>query len=203
MGAEEQSWDDELDEGQPDPALEAQLPPGARKHLRQVEKDLKAERDARAADREKLLRYERRETLERVLTETGLTGVTVEDLGDVDPEAITATLVRVKADEKSQAVAAQKSEQAKAAGYESVEDYERDLAAARAVRERNTVAQQRQTQVASVGGPPPVDPEKTDTEVAYQTFKDATSKGMPEDKGMAEFMRTKRELAAEAAEAKA
>ena len=152
-------------------------------------KELKALREAREADSKRLAEIDRRAAFDRVKTEAGDAAgdVTLEDLGEMATDQITTTILRAKATEKTEARAAAELTQAKAMGFENVEDFRTALAAVQAQKAKDTAGMTANAVAAGSGAAPPAAP-KTPTEAAIAVYREAKTQGLPNDRAETMFL---------------
>lgn len=172
-----------------------------------VEK-LKAQEEALSQAQQKVVAYERQQAFEKALAEAGegVEGITLDDLGDLPADSITPTLLKAKAAELNEGKQAQLEEQAKAHGFESAEDFQKALEAAKALKKEQWDQLSKANQVMAQGGletaPPPE--EKSDAQIVSEAYETAQKAGAPQDAATAAAFRdlmTTKNPAKEGAEA--
>lgn len=176
----------------PDEALQPegqQGPAGLRKHAKQLEADLKAEREARAAEIARLAEYEKRDAFDAAAKEAGVDGLSLEDVKDLPKEQITATTLRVKAAEKEQAQQARLAELAQTLGT-TPEALAETIKAQEAKKAQEAADRAAATGIAAGGqAPPPGETKETPSEKGLEAWKQAREHGTPQDLAEAEFVR--------------
>lgn len=138
--------------------------------------------EQQAKDAARLAAFDRREAFERVRAELGDAAkeVSLEDLGDTPLEQITATTLKVKAQEKVEARATAELAQATALGYTDVETYRADIAALQAQRAKDTQGMTANAIAAGSGKAPPEIPAQPH-EAAFAAYEKARQSGLPPD----------------------
>lgn len=169
---------------------EEQGPAGLRKHAKELERELGELRAAQERDAAELLTFRRERAFSTAATEAKVEGVTLADVGDLPPDQITAALIRAKAQEKEAARRTQEEAQAKALGFESVEDYQAVLTMAKELKAKQAAERAVAGAVATSGpGQPPVPPDPS--KVAFEAWEASKAKGRPADYAQADFVGAK------------
>lgn len=178
MAEEEQTQEEQQTQGGPS---------GLRAHVKDLEKELRDLRSARDTELSELTQYRRERAFEAALSEAKVEGVSLADLGELPPDQITPSLVKAKAGEKEDQRRAQLVEQAKAFGFDTVEEYQSVLDIAREAKAKAAQEQATATSVA-MGAPGQPPPSKRPAEIGMEAHDAARARGVPKDYAEAEFV---------------
>jgi len=162
-------------------------PKEMREAFEKMQADTKELRERDAAASARLAVIDRREAFEKVKGELGdaAKDVSLEDLGETPLEQITATTLKVKATEKSEARAAAETEMAKALGFENVEEL-RAFRTDAETRRQAQLASQSTTAQAAMSGQNSQEIKKTVDELAFEAFN--ANPHLPHDERVAAFL---------------
>lgn len=169
-----------------------ELPKPARQHMRQLEKDNAELRKQNEEFANRFKSIDRQEAFSKAvaaLSEDDRALVKVEDLGDIEPSAVTAELLQVKALQAAKARDEALVAQAKAAGFEDVDTYKSVLEKLKSEEESRKKALATELQTARAGGNTPFVFDSD--EEAFKAWQDSLSKGAPPDYARAEFIKMK------------
>lgn len=126
-----------------------------RTHSKSLAQSLREKEQNEAALAAELEGYRKRDKFAEALLAAGVEGVTFEDVADLTADQITPTALRVRAEEKQASKNALLADQAKAAGFETVEAYQTALQKLGAMSADEKQALVSQGQAATAGSAPP------------------------------------------------
>lgn len=155
-----------------------------RTHSKTLAQQLKQERQDREAMASKLERFEKQERFQQVADEAKAEGVSFEDVADLPLDQITAVALRMKAEEKAQGQEALLADQAKAAGFDSVEAYRTALSKLGGMSAEEKQALVSQAAAATAGHAPP-QAEGSLREKAAAAFREKKMQGLPDEQARA------------------
>jgi hypothetical protein len=171
-------------------------PSGLRKHAKQLEKELGELRAAQERDAAELQRFRRERAFGTALAEAKVEGVSLEDVGDLPADQITPALVRAKAAEKEDQRRKAEEAQAKALGFDSLDEYRDVLRIAQERKAELTAQRQAGTAAAMTGAGREPEPDSPGV-VAYRTWEESVKSGRPADLAQADFVGAKARAAME------
>lgn len=169
-------------------------PDSFREHVKKLGTDLKDTQTKLATQDEELVGYRKQQAFDKAIKEAEVEGISLEDLGDVKPEDINPTFLKVKAEERKNQQQEVLAQQAKVMGFEKVEDYQAALEKIKAEKAVTATNQQTQQVVASGGSPPPPEGESP-KEKAWKQWEEDVKARIPRDVAQARYVETLRRAA--------
>lgn len=158
-----------------------------REHAESLKADLDQERAQRAQEAEELDAFRRRDRFASALMEAQIDGISFEDVADLPTEQITATALRIRAEEKQAARGVAEERQAKELGFETVDEYRATISAVKTMRAEERQSLAAATAIVGSQAPPVAPVTKTPQEHAMDAYKEARAQGLPEDMSKARY----------------